>query len=311
MSDFISSGWSLYVSGIVIFGLVYCVFVLVGAAQHKVVYDENGKVDATTGHVWDDDLRELNNPLPRWWLMLFIITLAFALGYFYLYPGMGDNKGKLNWSSVGQLDAEIQKASVEQEKIFAKFRGAHFEQLAADPQAQAIGQRLFLNNCAPCHGSDAKGNKGFPNLTDNDWLHGGSEEKILETITKGRRGQMPVMAPAVGTPEEVNQVANYVLSLSGAGHNSIKAELGKAKFKQVCGACHGVDGKGNQAIGAPNLTDKTWLHGFGEEFIMGMVNNCKLNVMPAQEKRLSADQIRLVGAYVWSLSHPVKTAAAN
>jgi cytochrome c oxidase cbb3-type subunit 3 len=311
MSDFISSGWAFYVTAIVVFGLLYCAFVLIGAAKHKVVYDEQGNVDKTTGHVWDGDLRELNNPLPRWWLWLFIITLAFACGYFALYPGLGANKGSLGWSSKGQLEAEIAKAKVEEDKIFAKFKNASVEDLARDPQAHAIGERLFLNNCAACHGSDAKGNKGFPNLTDNDWLHGGSPEKIIETITKGRVGQMPVMAPAVGSAEEVRQVANYVLSLSGAGHNSIAAELGKAKFKQVCAACHGADGKGNQAIGAPNLSDKIWLHGFGEEAIMNMVNKGKTNIMPAQENRLSADQIKVLASYIWSLSHTTQTAQAQ
>ncbi len=311
MSDFINSGWSWYVIAIVVFGLVYCAIVLIGAAKHKVIYDAQGNVDKTTGHIWDGDLRELNNPLPRWWLFLFIITLAFAGGYFALYPGLGDNKGTLGWSSKGQLEAEMAKAKVEQDKIFAAFKNASVEDLARDPKAHAIGERLFLNNCAACHGSDAKGNKGFPNLTDGDWLHGGSPEKIIETVTKGRQGQMPVMSAAVGSPEEVRQVANYVLSLSGAGHNSISAELGKAKFKQACAACHGADGKGNQAIGAPNLTDKIWLHGFGEEAIMNMVNKGKLNVMPAQETRLSEDQIKLVASYVWSLSHATQTAAAQ
>jgi len=311
MSDFINNGWSLYVIAIVVFGLAYCAFVLIGAAKHKVIYDAQGNVDKTTGHVWDNDLRELNNPLPRWWLFLFIITLAFAGGYFALYPGLGDFKGSLGWTSKGQLEAEIAKAKVEQDKIFAKFKNASVEDLARDPQAHAIGERLFLNNCAACHGSDAKGAKGFPNLTDNDWIHGGSPEKIIETITKGRQGQMPVMAAAVGTGEEVRQVANYVLSLSGAGHNSIQAELGKAKFKQVCAACHGADGKGNQAIGAPNLSDKIWLHGFGEDAIMAMVNKGKLNIMPAQEARLSEDQIKLLASYVWSLSHATQTAQAQ
>lgn len=236
MSDFISNGWAWYVTAIVVFGLVYCAFVLIGAAKHKVIYDAQGNVDKTTGHVWDGDLRELNNPLPRWWLFLFIFTLIFAIGYLVLYPGLGANPGKLNWSSTGQLEAEMVKAKVEQDKIFAKFKNASVEDLARDPQAQAIGERLFLNNCAACHGSDAKGAKSFPNLTDGDWLHGGSPEKIIETITLGRRGQMPPMAAAVGTPDEVRQVANYVLSLSGSGHNSILAELGKAKFKAACAA---------------------------------------------------------------------------
>ncbi len=311
MSDFINSGWSWYVIAIVVFGLVYCAIVLMGASRHKVVYDAQGNVDKTTGHVWDGDLRELNNPLPRWWLYLFIITLAFAVGYLTLYPGLGHNKGTLNWTSKGQLEAEMTKAKVEQDKIFAKFQNASIEDLARDPQAHAIGERLFLNNCAACHGSDAKGAKGFPNLTDNDWIHGGSPEKIVETLTHGRRGQMPPMAAAVGTPEQVRQVANYVLSLSGSGHNSILAELGKDKFKQVCGACHGADGKGNQAIGAPNLTDKIWLHGWGEEAILNMVNKGKINVMPAQEARLSADQIKVVASYIWSLSHATQTAQAK
>ncbi len=311
MSDFTSSSWSWYVIGLVVFGLAYCAFVLIGAAKHKVVYDPQGNVDKTTGHVWDGDLRELNNPLPRWWLMLFIITLVFAVAYFVLYPGLGDYKGKLDWSQVGQLETEMSKAKVEQDKIFARFKGASVEDLARDPQAHAIGERLFLNNCAACHGSNAKGAKGFPNLTDNDWIHGGSPEKIIETITHGRRGQMPIMAPAVGTPEEVRQVANYVLSLSGSGHNSIMAELGKDKFKQICAACHGPDGKGNQAIGAPNLTDKIWLHGFGEQAIMDMVNKGKINVMPAQDVRLSEDQIKIVASYVWNLSHAHQTASAQ
>ncbi len=311
MSDFISSGWSWYVIAIVVFGLVYCAFVLIGAAKHKVIYDADGNVDKTTGHVWDGDLRELNNPLPRWWLMLFIITLVFGVAYFALYPGLGDAAGKLNWSSKGQLDAEIAKAQAEEAKVYAKFKTMSVEDMARDPQAHAIGQRLFLNNCAACHGSDAKGAKSFPNLTDTDWLHGGSPDKILETITHGRRGQMPVMAAAVGGPEEVRQVANYVLSLSGSGHNSILAELGKEKFKAVCAACHGADGKGNQAIGAPNLTDKIWLHGFGEQAIMDMVNNGKTNVMPAQEARLTADQIKVVASYIWGLSNVTQAAEAK
>ena len=311
MSDFISSGWSWYVVGIVVFGLVYCALVLIGAAKHKIVYDAQGNVDKTTGHIWDEDLRELNNPLPRWWLFLFIFTLVFAVGYLALYPGLGHNKGTLNWTSKGQLEAEIAKAKVEEEKIYAGFRPAAVEDLARDPKAQAIGERLFLNNCAACHGSDAKGSKGFPNLTDNDWLHGGSPEKISETLHQGRRGMMPPMAAAVGGPEEVRQVANYVLSLSGSGHNSILAELGKDKFKAACAACHGADGKGTQALGAPNLTDKIWLHGWGEEAIVRMINNGKTNVMPAQAARLTEDQIKVLTAYVWGLSRPTQTAQAK
>ncbi len=222
MSDFINNGWALYVAGIVIFGLVYCAFVLIGAAKHKVVYDAQGNVDKTTGHVWDEDLRELNNPLPRWWLFLFIITLAFACGYLALYPGLAVTKGSLGWTSVGQWEKEVEKAKADESKVFAKFNGMAIEDIARDSQGRAMGERIFLNNCAACHGSDAKGAKGFP-----------------------------------------------------------------------------------------NLTDKTWLHGFGEEAIINMVNKGKVNVMPAQETRLSADQIKLVASYVYSLSHPTQTAQAK
>jgi len=311
MSDFISNGWSHYVIGIVVFGLVYCVAVLLVAARHKVIRDAQGNIDKTTGHVWDEDLRELNNPLPFWWVGLFVLTIVFAVAYFAMYPSLGNMKGSLGWTSAGQLEAENAKAKAEQDKIFAKFQPMSVEDLARDPQAHAIGERLFLNNCAACHGSDARGAKGFPNLADTDWLYGGAPDKIVETITEGRRGQMPVMAAAVGGPEDVRNVANYVLSLSGSGHNSIKAELGREKFKQACAACHGADGKGTQALGAPNLSDKTWLHGFGEDAILAMVNNGKLNVMPAQKDRLSADQIKLVASYVWSLSNAPKTAQAQ
>lgn len=303
MSDFVSSGWAWYVAAIVVFGLVYCLLVLVGAARHKVIYDAQGNVDKTTGHVWDGDLQELNNPLPRWWLMLFIITLVFAVAYLLLYPGLGVYQGKLGWTSVGQLENETRKAQEAQSVVYAKFEGKSVEDLSRDPAAQAIGERLFLNNCAACHGSDAKGSKSFPNLTDSDWLYGGSPDKIIETIHQGRQGMMPPMAAAVGGPDEVRQVAHYVLSLSGSAHNAVLAAQGRAKFNAACAACHGAEGKGNQALGAANLSDKTWLHGWGEEAIVRAINNGITNKMPAQSPRLSDEQIRVVASYVWGLSN--------
>jgi len=180
--------------------------------------------------------------------------------------------------------------------------------LAKDSAAMGIGERLFGNNCAGCHGSNAKGSKGFPNLTDGDWLYGGSPETIAETITKGRMGVMPPMAAAVGTAEDVRNVANYVLSLSDSPHNSAAAQLGKPKFV-VCAACHGPDGKGNQALGAPNLTDKVWLHGWGEGAVAAMINQGKTNIMPGFADRLSAQQIHVLAAYVWSLSQSATLAA--
>jgi cytochrome c oxidase cbb3-type subunit 3 len=174
----------------------------------------------------------------------------------------------------------------------------------------AIGERIFINTCSQCHGSDAHGSKGFPNLTDNDWLGGSGPDYIHKTILEGRQGMMPPMAAAVGTTEDVRNLANYVLSLSGSPHNSVAAQLGKAKFA-ACAACHGADGKGNQALGSANLTDKIWLHGWGEEAIVAMVNNGKTNVMPPQGARLTPEQMTVLTAYVWSLSKDARMAAAK
>jgi cytochrome c oxidase cbb3-type subunit 3 len=298
MSDFTSNFWSVYVAGITIFSIVACAVLLWFSGKAKAMT----ATDNTTGHVWDDDLREMNNPLPRWWVGLFIITILFAVVYLYLYPGLGAYAGKAGWTSRGQFEAEVAKGDAEVAPLYAKFQAMPVEEISRDPQAHAIGERLFMNNCSQCHGSDARGGKGFPNLTDNDWLHGGAPENIIESITKGRVGQMPPMAAAVGSADDVKNVANYVLSLSGSPHDSVRAELGKAKFV-VCAACHGPDGKGNIAIGSANLTDNIWLHGFGEAAIMNMVNNGKINIMPAQGGKFSEAQIRVLAAYVWGLSN--------
>jgi len=303
MSDFFHSGWSIFVAAATIIGLVWCLWLLFVASQRKVMANDN-----TTGHVWDEDLKEMNNPLPRWWLWLFIITVVFAGIYLALYPGLGKFPGTLNWSSVGQYESEQRRAQESMAQIFARFKGKSAEELAKDSVAMGIGERLFGNNCAQCHGSDAKGSKGFPNLTDGDWIFGGELATIAETITKGRVGVMPPMAAAVGTAEDVRNVANYVLSLSGSPHNNVAAQLGKAKFV-VCAACHGPEGKGNPALGAPNLSDKIWLHGWGEPAIVAMVNTGKTNLMPAFGERLSTEQIHVLSAYVWSLSQTSAVAA--
>ena len=210
--------------------------------------------------------------------------------------------GKFGWSQAGQYDAEVAKANKDVEPIYARFNGMKPEEVAADPKAIAIGERIFMNNCAQCHGSDARGSKGFPNLTDGDWLHGGAPENIKETLIKGRIGNMPPMAAAVGTPDDVRNVANYVLSLSNSPHDSVRAALGKSKFG-VCAACHGVGGVGNTAMGAPRLNDDIWLHGWGENAIISMINNGKVNQMPAQEGKLTDSQIHVLASYVWSLSN--------
>ena len=305
MSDFTSNFWSLYVTGIALVGIFACLLLLWFSGKAKAMTAN----DNTTGHVWDGDLREMNNPLPRWWVGLFIITIVFALIYLALYPGLGSSAGKLGWTSTGQYDAEVAKGNKEVEPLYAKFSGMSPQEVSKDPQAMAIGDRLFMNNCAQCHGSDARGSKGFPNLTDADWLHGGTPEKIKETLNLGRIGQMPPMAAAVGTPEDVRNVAHYVLSLSGSPHDSLRASLGKSKFG-ACAACHGMDGKGNQALGAPNLTDDIWLHGWGEAAIVNMVNNGKINQMPAQAGKLTEGQIHVLASYVWGLSNKGDAAPA-
>ncbi len=305
MSDFISPFWANYVAVLTVLSIVACVVLLWVTARKKVPSDANN----TTGHVWDEDLREMNNPLPMWWVGLFILTIVFAAVYLTFYPGLGNSAGKFGWSSKAQYEEEMAKGQAASEPLYARFNGMPPEQVAGDPQAMAIGERLFMNHCAQCHGSDARGSKGFPNLTDADWLYGGTPDKIRETLEKGRQGNMPPMAAAVGTPEDVKNVSHYVLSLSGSPNDSLRASLGKSKFG-VCAGCHGMDGKGNQALCAPNLTDKVWLHGWGEEAIAAMVNAGKVNQMPAQEGRLTPSQIHVLTSYVWGLSNKPVAAAA-
>ena len=304
MSDFTSNFWSIYVAGITVVGILACLLLLIFTARKKVV----SASDNTTGHVWDEDLTEMNNPLPRWWMWLFVITIVFGFAYLAAYPGLGTFSGKLNWTQKGEYEAEVQKTAEQWAPQYARFGSMSIEQMSGDKSAMAIGDRLFMNNCAQCHGSDAHGSKGFPNLADGDWLHGGAPDQIYKTIHDGRIGNMPPMAAAVGGSDDVRNLAHYVLSLSGSPNDSIKAALGKTKFT-ACAACHGMDGKGNQALGAPNLTDDAWLHGYGEDAIVAMINKGKMNEMPAQKDKLTEDQIKVLAAYVWGLSN--KSAAAQ
>ena len=298
MSDFTSNFWSVYVAGITLVGIFACLVLLWVTARKKVP----ATADNSTGHIWDEDLREMNNPLPRWWVWMFVLTIVFSLLYLVAYPGLGSYEGKLAWTSRGEHAAEMTKANTALEPLYARYASLPPEQVAADAGAMAIGERLFMNNCAQCHGSDARGSKGFPNLADADWLHGGAPEKIKETLTQGRIGNMPPMAAALGSPDDVKNVANYVLSLSGSPHDTLKAALGKSKFG-ACAACHGMDGKGNPALGAPNLTDGIWLHGWGENAIISIINTGKVNQMPAQADKLTEAQIHVLTSYVWGLSN--------
>ncbi len=305
MSDFVNSGWGLFVAASTIIGLVACIALLIVASRRRVMADDN-----TTGHVWDEDLRELNNPLPRWWMWLFVITVVFSAVYLAFYPGLGSYGGTLKWTSQNQFEAEQARATAALAPVYAKYKDMAPEQLVADTQAMAIGERLYLNNCAQCHGSDARGSKGFPNLTlpAESRLATETADQIKAVILQGRTGNMPPMAAAVGSAEDVRNVAQYVLSLSGSAHNSVAAQLGKAKFG-TCAACHGPEGKGNKTLGAPNLTDKVWLYGWGEQAIVEAITKGRAGVMPPQGKLLTPEQVHVLAAYTWGLSRPTKVAA--
>ncbi len=303
--DFVSGFWPIYVAVLSVISIAACGILLWLTGRKKVAV----RSDNTTGHVWDGDLVEMNNPLPRWWVGLFILTIIFGVVYLILYPGLIVSAGTQGWTQAQQYNDEVKKAEDAERPLYAQFMAQTPEKLSGDAKAMAVGERLFMNNCAQCHGSDARGSKGFPNLADNDWLWGGSADRVKETITKGRTGAMPPMAAALGSSEDARNVAHYVLSLSDSAHNSLYAQFGKAKFT-ACAACHGADGKGNTAIGAPNLTDKIWLHGVGEDAVMSMINNGKTNVMPAWEGRLTEAQIHVLTGYVLSLAPKVATAEA-
>jgi cytochrome c oxidase cbb3-type subunit 3 len=301
MADFTSNFWSLYVAVLAILGIAGCAILLFAQSKVQIEVPADGNAE-TTGHSWDEGLSELNNPMPRWWMWMFYLTIFFGAGYLILYPGLGSYAGKLGWRSVGQYEQELKKADDEFGPIFAKYQSQDLKTVAADPQAHAIGERLFLTYCAQCHGSDARGNKGFPNLTDNDWLHGGDPETIKTTIMNGRHGVMPPMGAAIGGEKDVENVAHYVLSLSDSAHDPIKAAFGKEKFG-ACAACHGADGKGNQAIGSANLTDKIWLYGGSAETIMETIRKGRDNTMPAFKDFLGEAKVHVLAAYVWSLSN--------
>jgi len=269
MADFTSPGWSLYISIITLVSIAFCIWLALVLSRGRTPGAQVG----TTGHSWDETLEEYNNPLPRWWLWLFMITCAFALAYLVLYPGLGTWQGVLGWSQKSQYEREI-------------------------------GERMYLTYCVQCHGSNARGSRGFPNLTDKDWLWGGDPETIVATITAGRQGVMPALGAAVGSADDVENLANYVLSLSDSGHDAARAALGKPKFTSAgCIACHGVDGKGNPALGAPNLTDKTWLYGGGIATITEAIIKGRSNQMPAFGEMLGKGKVHLLAAYVWGLSN--------
>jgi cytochrome c oxidase cbb3-type subunit 3 len=301
MSQFTSSFWDFYIGVISVVSILACGVLLLAHSKRRVA----GGQSETTGHTWDEDLGEYNNPLPSWWMWLFWITIVFALAYLVLYPGLGSFAGYWKWTQVGQLEQENAQANAQFGPLYEKFAGQEVAQLAKNPAALAIGQKLFLNTCAQCHASDGAGSRGFPNLTDGDWLYGGDPATIKLTITEGRNGVMPPFGPALGE-QGAKDVAHYVMSLSGMANDTIRTARGKPLFAQICAACHGAEGKGNPQLGAPNLTDRTWLHGAGEPLIIETVTRGRNNQMPAHKDLLAPAKIHLLTAYVYSLSQPHK-----
>jgi cytochrome c oxidase cbb3-type subunit 3 len=308
MSDFTSGFWDYWVAILTLASVIGCAIFLKMQSKYKAKLDKDGNID-TTHHVWDEDLREFEQPMPRWWVSLFYLTVLFGLGYLVFFPGLGTQyKGALNWSSKDQLHKEEAAAEARFGPMFDAFLKRDLVDIAADPHARQIGERIFLNTCSPCHGSDARGARGFPNLTDAVWIWGGSPEAIEATITGGREGIMPPMAEAVGTPDDVADVANYVLSLQKSPHDAARAARGQAKFV-VCSGCHGPEGKGNQQIGAPDIDYPLLTYGGGLASITDAIQHGHHGVMPAHKDRLTPAQIHLVAAYVYSLSHPAQPGA--
>jgi cytochrome c oxidase cbb3-type subunit 3 len=289
LTIFIVIGTSLNVLG--------CAWLIWWTARSRPDEVAKGEV---INHVWDGDLQERNNPMPRWWLILFWLTIVFCFVYLALYPGMGRFGGILGWSKQGQYEHEMASANQQYAPIYAAFAGRDVVDLAKDPKALALGHSLFLNNCINCHGSDARGAIGFPNLTDNDWLYGGEPQNIVDSITHGRQGMMPPLGAALG-PQGVDELVAYALSLGGREAPADKVGAGKARFV-LCAACHGADGRGNQTIGAPNLTDDIWLYGGSAAAIRQSIVDGRHGQMPVHQW-LGDDKIRLLAAYVYSLSH--------
>lgn len=302
MADFVNGGWALFVALGTIISIVLC-YLLAWKVSRATAEDRVDGEVGTTGHVWDDDLEELNNPLPRWWLYLFFITCIFGMLYVILYPGLGDFRGSLKWSSAGQYEAEVARIDEVAKPLFEGYLAQEIPVVAGNAEAHEMGERLYLNYCSQCHGSDARGARSFPNLSDNDWLGSGEPDYIKSTIINGRNAIMPAMAAAIGnTDADVDAVANYVLSLSDSNHDADLAAIGETKFA-VCAACHGADGKGMAAVGAPNLTDDIWLYGGSLNSVKYAISNGFNNQMPAFGELLGEGKAHVLAAYIWSLSN--------
>lgn len=291
--------WSIWIIGLTLTCGALVVWVLFAnrSTQHKP--------DATTGHVYDG-IEEYDNPLPAWWFYLFVGTVVFGIGYLIAYPGLGSFRGVLGWTQENQLEREVQRAEEIYGPLFAKYAAMPIPDVAREPQALKMGQRLFATHCAQCHGADARGSFAFPNLADNDWLYGGAPEQIKETIAHGRSGAMPPWEAALGDAG-MQEVTAFVVGLNGRDTDAKLAAAGAQKFAMFCAACHGADGTGNIAMGAPNLADDIWLYGGTPQMIQQTVRYGRNARMPAWQERLGAERVHLLAAYVYSLSQAPAT----
>ena len=304
MADFTSKFWEWYILILVALSIAACFALVIWMSRGR----KPGTKVETMGHVWDENLAEFNNPLPIWWLYMFYITLVFGIVYLLIYPGSGVFAGAFKWSEVGQYEQEMKVAEQKYGPLYEKFRTQDIKLVASNPEALKMGQRLFMTYCTACHGSDAGGGPGFPNLRDQDWLYGGQPETIKASIMDGRNGAMPPWGAVLGS-EGLHNVSEYVMSLSGRKVNTEAAVAGKEKFQQLCVACHGADGKGNPAMGAPNLTDNVWLYGGSQAAIVKSISDGRSGRMPAHSEFLGDAKVHLLAAYIYSLSNKETKAA--
>jgi cytochrome c oxidase cbb3-type subunit III len=295
-----SSGWSLFVIILTIANILACLWLLRWTAKPRSANEKIGG-GADTGHVWDKDLREFNNPLPKWWLWLFYITVAFGLLYLAFYPGLGNFAGLGGWTQAGQYEKEKAAVEARAQQLLAPLAALPVAELVNNEQAMSTAHNLFQQNCAQCHGSDGGGAVGFPNLANSDWQWGSDADSVVATITNGRIAAMPPWAAVLGEPG-VDEVVAYVQTLSGQQADATKAAAGQVRFQTVCSACHGMDGKGNPLLGAPNLTDQVWLYGGDAAAIKQTVMNGRNGQMPAWGDKLGEQRIKLLAAYVTKLA---------
>ena len=290
--------WHWFVAAGTILFVIWCAWLVSWSSRQgpKNVADEE-----LVGHKWDGDLEEWNNPAPKWWLYLYFITIAWAIGYLVWFPGLGNYEGMSGWSQQGQYEEEMQAAAETYDPIYEAFAAMDFADLAQNEDALDLGKSLFASYCTTCHGSDARGATGYPNLTDNDWLWGNTEQDIIATLTNGRNAAMPVLAAALGGDEGVNNMVKYVQSLSG-GEADAGAMSMQPMFAALCGACHNADGTGNKIFGAPNLTDDIWLYGGSDDAIRTTILQGRNGVMPAYGELFGEDRTKILAAYVYSLS---------